>query len=107
MGIPGVEWNPDAELSIFVARIAYGNELLPQALCTEMNTLGLSWHTEGGTQQRKGGYFPGSKNGGAELHAAIGKFANGIQYALVHNGRYADDDPAPFDLNGAYDAAWT
>ena len=46
-------------------------------------------------------------NGGAELHAYMGKFANGIQYAAVYNGRYADDDPAPFNVGTAYNAAWT
>jgi CubicO group peptidase (beta-lactamase class C family)/uncharacterized protein YkuJ len=96
-----------AELSIFVSRLADGNELLPELLRLEMDGDGLGWDTEGGSHQRKGGYFPGSKNGGAELHATIGKFRNGIQYALVYNGRYSEDDPAPFDLKGAYDAAWT
>jgi CubicO group peptidase (beta-lactamase class C family) len=142
MGIPGVEWKPDAddptefypdppedsggtsygdwtlrpgsagvhlsiaELSIFVARLADGNDLLPEDLRAAMDAAGLGWDTEHGPQQRKGGFFPGSKNGGAELHATIGKFINGIQYAVVYNGRYAADDPAPFDLNAAYDAAW-
>ncbi len=96
-----------AEQSIFVAKLADGNDLLPQALRTQMDTYGLGWDTEGGTHHRKGGYFPGSMNGGAELHAYMGKFANGIQYAAVYNGRYADDDPAPFNVGTAYNAAWT
>lgn len=97
-----------AELSMFVAKIAETNVLLPLARRKEMDTHGLGWDTSGNaTLHRKGGYFPGSKNGGAELHAMIGKYSNGVQIALVYNGSFEDDDPKKFDLSKAYDNAWS
>nr|SPS05429.1 protein of unknown function [Candidatus Nitrotoga fabula] len=142
LGIPGVEWKPDAddptefypnppgdsagtsygdwslrpgsagvhlslaELSLFVAKLADTDVLLPQAIRTQMDNegLGLGKHGSGkGEYYSKGGYFPGRKNGGAELHSVIAKYTNGVQLALVYNG---DSATAQFDMEKAYNDAW-
>ncbi len=97
-----------AELSLFLAKLA-ANDLLPAAMRMEMDTHGLGWDNEGATaaSHTKGGYFPGSKNGGAELHARITSYANGIQIALVYSGHFESDDPDKLDMDAAYSAAWT
>ena len=95
-----------AELSNFVAKLASTNVLLPASMRTKMDTYGLGWGKGGSGKSEiysKGGYFPGSKNGGAELHSVIGKYTKGVQVALVYNG---DGATAAFDMAKAYDAAW-
>ncbi len=51
----------------------------------------------------KEGYFPGSKNGGAELHSVIAKFGTGVQVAAVVNG---DLNFGGDDVMDAYNTAW-
>ena len=142
LGIPDVEWKPDAdeptefypeppgnsggtsygdwslrpgsagshlslaELSIFIEKLAGTNVLLPQAMRTQMDNegLGVGKHGSGkGEYCSKGGYFPGSMNGGAELHSAIYKYTNGVQLAIVYNG---EGDKSKLDVEKAYDGAW-
>lgn len=95
-----------AEWSIFVDKLATTNILLPQAMRAEMDSEGLGWgkHGSGKTEHSsKGGYFPGSMNGRAELHTAIYKYANGVQLAIMYNG---DGSKSKLDVGKAYDEAW-
>ncbi|NKE71960.1 hypothetical protein [Candidatus Manganitrophus noduliformans] len=56
-----------------------------------------------GKKNDEGGYFRGSKNGGAELHSVIAKYGTGVQVAAVVNG---DLNFGEEDVTEAYNAAW-
>lgn len=52
-----------------------------------MDTHGFGWgacDSGKSLHYSKGGYFQGSKNGGAELHSVIAKFGTGVQVAAVN-----------------------
>jgi CubicO group peptidase (beta-lactamase class C family) len=92
-----------AELSTFVNALT-NDTLLPAHRRAEMDEhgLGLARHedVEVGWYHRKGGFFPGSMNGGAELHSGIWKFSTGVQAVVLNNGA------AFVNMAQAYDDAW-
>ena len=62
----------------------------------------VSFLDDGGHAWGKGGYFPGSWNGGAELNSVIVSFDSGVTAMLVINGQVS----AKTVLMDAYKAAF-
>ena len=96
-----------AELSMFLAKLANSTVLLPAALRTEMDNDLVGWGNDVSIAdfRWKGGYFPASKNKGAELQTALGKFSNGVQVIIMYNGSLGKKF-MPALINTAYAAAW-
>lgn len=95
-----------AEFTGFTHALTTGEALLPASLRAALETEELGWYASGegrSARHSHGGFFPGSRNGGAQLHSALFAFTNGVHGALVLNG---DNEVVGLDLQAAYDAAW-
>lgn len=95
-----------SELSKFLLSLYNGN-LIPKHIVDEMESRRLGWFdygvmNDGDNAYGHGGFFPGSWNGGAELHSAIRHFGSGVQATLVINGEINADEV----LTKAYQDAW-
>jgi hypothetical protein len=79
------------ELTIFGAA-TFNGMLLSSSKINELKQHGLGFGDygempDGGHAWGKGGYFPGSWNGGAELSSVIVSFDSGVTAMLVINGQ--------------------
>ena len=96
-----------AELAILLDKLRNSTAILSAGMRSQMDTHLLGWDKKAtahnGHYWSKGGYFPGSMNGGAELHATVMKFDTGVQVAAVING----DLGIGGQVLDAYAAAWT
>ncbi len=100
-----------AELSILLDRLSSSQTILSTSMREQMDQIHLGWDKTGSTDKgkyrSKGGYFPGSWNGGAELRSIIMKFENGIEVAAVYNGYKLKDE---YGVGGAviraYEDSW-
>ncbi|MCA8955391.1 MAG: serine hydrolase [Planctomycetes bacterium] len=79
-----------AELGIFLDVLANSSSILNSTYRALMDSSNLGWDSrksiKNGTLNVKGGYFPASYNGGAELHSYVYKFSSGVQLSCVING---------------------
>lgn len=94
------------ELSEFLMRMWTPGTYLSQNMLNQLKQYGMGMGDYGdypdGKAFGKGGYFPASMNGGAELNSAIIHFACGVQAVLVINGPVS----AKTVLLNAYAKAW-
>jgi hypothetical protein len=94
------------ELTIFGAA-TFNGILLSNSTVNALKQHGLGfgdyWEMpDGGHAWGKGGYFPASSNGGAELNSVIVSFDSGVTAMLVINGQVS----AKTVLMDAYKAAF-
>jgi len=97
------------ELSEFLMRMWTPGTYLSAGMLAELQQWGMGMGAYGspgefvdGIPYGKGGYFPGSWNGGAELSSVIIRFASGVEAVLVINGEVN----AKAIVLDAYKAAW-
>ena len=79
------------ELAVFGAA-TFNGMLLPASAITNLKTYGLGFGDygtlpDGSRCWGKGGFFPGSMNGGAELSSVLVQCSNGVTGMLVVNGQ--------------------
>ena len=93
-----------AELAVFLEKLRTSNDIIGATMRLALDRYFLGWDgrwsAKNSTYLQKGGYFPASWNGGAELRSSVVKFSNGLQLTLVTNGTIA------IDFRRAYDSAW-
>jgi hypothetical protein len=95
-----------AELVNVLDRLRNSTSILTSGMRSLMDAHNLGWDSTTSTRHtyahHKGGYFPGSWNGGAELHSTLMRFDNGIDVAAVVNGTLGVGGI----VLDAYTAAW-
>jgi CubicO group peptidase (beta-lactamase class C family) len=95
-----------AELVTVLDKLRNTSTILSPTMRTLMDQHDLGWdrstNKKNAVIHHKGGYFPGSWNGGAELHSTFMQFDNGISVTAVVNGTLGIGGIV-FD---AYEAAW-
>jgi CubicO group peptidase (beta-lactamase class C family) len=85
------------ELALFIAALFDGMLLAPSMLTELWNGVGLTDDysrslgvlPDGSICRGKGGFFPGDRNGGAELRSALFHCSNGVSGMLLINGEVA------------------
>lgn len=94
-----------AELVSFLYRLRTSTSILSSGARQQMEQYSLGYdsrsNVKNATYSVKGGYFPASYNGGAQLHAYLGFFSNGIYVSALMNSTNS------VDIKGAYNAAWS
>ncbi len=89
----------------------YNGDYVSKEMLVNMENLGLGLRRynqpKDGPAYGHGGFFPASRNGGAELSSGIVTFDSGVQAVLVYNGKEDEvGNPAPRFLINAYNFSW-
>jgi CubicO group peptidase (beta-lactamase class C family) len=94
------------ELAVF-ATATFGGKLLSNTKITELKTNSLGFgdygtYADGTKCYGKGGYFPGSWNGGAELNTVLISCDNGINAMVMINGEMSAKTVFQNAMNAAF-----